>query len=171
MPFQEYLRDFVFYPPHSPPDKMGYLAQHRLLDQIPQLLDDIIIPDYCAFGSEGLEEDKLTINVFNGPRGTVSPLHKDPRGNFFCQVRGRKFVRLISPECRPNLHMFDDTMRENTSKVDVENPDLCEYPLFAKAQCEDFVMEPGDCLFIPKGYFHHVRALQRSVSVSIWFGD
>lgn len=65
----------------------GYLAQHRLPDQVPELLEDIVIPDYCAFAEGGLDEDKLTINMFVGPAGTVSPLHTDPRHNFFCQVR------------------------------------------------------------------------------------
>ena len=41
----------------------------------------------------------------------------------------------------------------------MEDPDLNEFPLFADVPCEDFVVEEGDCLFIPKGYFHHVRAL------------
>ena len=28
--------------------RIGYLAQHRLFDQVPELLRDIITPDYCA---------------------------------------------------------------------------------------------------------------------------
>lgn len=86
------------------------------------------------------------------------------------QVRGRKFVRLINPSFRQKLYLFEDLMRKNTSQVDVEVPDLGQFPDFATVQCEDFVMEAGDCLFIPKGYFHHVRSLEKSISVSIWFG-
>uniref|UniRef100_A0A915E3C9 JmjC domain-containing protein n=2 Tax=Ditylenchus dipsaci TaxID=166011 RepID=A0A915E3C9_9BILA len=184
MSFHDYLAQYVFQSEKTL--KTGYLAQHRLpvsedlphsdlrfhvKNQIPELLNDIIIPDYCAFGENGLNEDLLTINMFIGPEGTISPLHIDPRHNFFCQVRGRKFVRLINPGCRSSLYMFDDLMRQNTSQVDVENPDLKQFPRFSVVQCEDFLMEPGDCLFIPRGYFHHIRALEKSISVSIWFGD
>lgn len=56
-------------------------------------------------------------------------------------------------------------------QVDVECPDLVEFPVFSQLQCEDFIMEPGDCLFIPKEYFHFVKSLEKSISVSIWFGD
>lgn len=57
----------------------------------------------------------------------------------------------------------------HTLQVDVENPDLARFPDFSQLECEDFVMEAGDCLFIPRGYFHHIRSLQKSISVSIWF--
>ncbi|KAI1714719.1 cupin-like domain-containing protein [Ditylenchus destructor] len=167
MTFHDYLREYVF----ADSKKKGYLAQHRLPDQIPELLDDIIMPDYCAFAEGGLDEDTMTINMFIGPEGTVSPLHTDPRHNFFCQICGTKFVRLINPIWKPNLYLFEDSMRKNTSQVDVENPDLAEFPDFSQLQCEDFIMEPGDCLFIPKEYFHFVKSLDKSISVSIWFGD
>lgn len=170
MTFHEYLARYVSPPEGEEPTEPGYLAQHRLPDQVPELLDDIVIPDYCAFAEGGLDEDKITLNMFVGPAGTVSPLHTDPRHNFFCQVRGRKFVRLINPSFRQKLYLFEDLMRKNTSQVDVEVPDLGQFPDFATVQCEDFVMEAGDCLFIPKGYFHHVRSLEKSISVSIWFG-
>ncbi|KAA0186371.1 hypothetical protein HAZT_HAZT002852 [Hyalella azteca] len=62
----------------------GYLAQHQLLDQIPELLDDIIVPDYCHLGNT---EPRL--HAWFGPKGTVSPLHHDPDHNILAQVRER----------------------------------------------------------------------------------
>ncbi|XP_018023292.2 uncharacterized protein LOC108679204 [Hyalella azteca] len=59
----------------------GYLAQHQLLDQIPELLDDIIVPDYCHLGNT---EPRL--HAWFGPKGTVSPLHHDPDHNILAQV-------------------------------------------------------------------------------------
>ncbi|KAI6210022.1 JmjC domain-containing protein [Aphelenchoides besseyi] len=168
--FGEYLRDFIA---PAKPQQSGYLAQHRLLDQIPSLRQEILIPDYCALATTSIEAENMEpelINCFIGPATTVSPLHSDPRHNFFCQVEGKKFVRLIDPRHSDKIYLHDDFLRANSSQVDVEHPDYNEFPLFREVECEDFVMEAGDCLFIPRRYLHYVRALQPSISISIWFG-
>ncbi|XP_041134284.1 lysine-specific demethylase 8 [Polyodon spathula] len=146
---------------------MGYLAQHQLFDQIPELKQDICIPDYCCLG-EGDEED-ITINAWFGPGGTVSPLHQDPENNFLAQVVGSKYIRLYSPDETEKLYPHQSQLLHNTSQVEVENPDLQRFPDFAKAQFQECVLHPGEVLFIPVKYWHYVRSLDISFSVSFWW--
>ncbi|KAF7691054.1 lysine-specific demethylase 8 [Silurus meridionalis] len=145
----------------------GYLAQHQLFDQVPELKGDICIPDYCCLG-EG-DEDDITINAWFGPGGTVSPLHQDPEQNFLAQVVGRKYIRLYSPEETEKLYPHESELLHNTSQVDVENPDVDQFPDFLKATYQECVLEPGDVLFIPKQHWHYVRSLELSFSVSFWW--
>lgn len=55
------------------------------------------------------------------------------------------------------------------SQMDVEKPDLAKFPLFASAHVYDCVVDAGESLFIPKQFWHHVRSLDPSISISCWF--
>ncbi|XP_018560601.1 lysine-specific demethylase 8 [Lates calcarifer] len=146
---------------------LGYLAQHQLFDQIPELKEDIRLPDYCCLGEE--DEDNITVNAWFGPRGTVSPLHQDPQQNFLAQVVGSKYIRLYSPEDTDKLYPHQSQLLHNTSQVEVENPDAERFPEFAKAPYLECVLQPGDVLFIPVQHWHYVRSLELSFSVSFWW--
>ncbi|XP_062579825.1 lysine-specific demethylase 8-like [Saccostrea cucullata] len=143
----------------------GYLAQHQLFDQVPEMKEDIIIPDYCYLGSE----EEVDINAWFGPGGTVSPLHQDPKENFLSQVFGEKYVRLYSAEFTKSVYPHDTMLLKNTSQVDIENPDYVQFPLFKDACYSECILKPGEMLYIPKEYWHFVKSLSVSFSVSFWW--
>uniref|UniRef100_A0A8R1HPH8 JmjC domain-containing protein n=1 Tax=Caenorhabditis japonica TaxID=281687 RepID=A0A8R1HPH8_CAEJA len=143
-----------------------YLAQHRLFDQVPHLKRDVIIPDICF--SESINPDVVDMNMWIGPEGTVSPLHTDPRKNMFVQMHGTKVFRMVAPEDSEAVYPFDG-MLSNTSQVDVEHPDLTAHPDFAEIRVFDATVNAGDALFIPKTWWHYVRSVTPSISVSFWF--
>ncbi|KAL6715069.1 hypothetical protein ACLMJK_007330 [Lecanora helva] len=167
----------------------GYLAQHNLFAQVPSLRADISIPDYCftdppppASGTPltlkepqpKLEEPLL--NAWFGPAGTISPLHTDPYHNILCQVVGKKYVRLYDPHETGKLYPKDveegGVDMSNTSEVDVEGNAKereATFPLFNKARYVETILSEGECLYIPVGWWHYVRSLTVSFSVSFWW--
>lgn len=149
----------------SPTNEPGYLAQHQLFDQITELKNDITIPSYCGLG----ECDDVDINAWFGPTGTISPLHHDIKNNFLAQVVGRKYIRLYSTDYTSKLYPHSSHLLNNTSQVDVENPDLEKFPLFKDLPYLECVLSAGEMLYIPPMYWHYVRSLSTSFSVSFWW--
>ena len=151
---------------------VGYLAQHGLFAQIPALADDFSLPLYVA-------DEVGAVNVWIGTAGTRTRLHFDAYDNLLCQVAGYKFVRLVAPAESGLLYVIggggdpsssnDTTAQGNISAVDAETPDLAAHPLFGGAHPVDCLLGPGDALFIPKGWWHYVRALTVSASVNFWW--
>ena len=127
--------------------------------------EDIIIPTYCCLG----DNEDVNINAWFGPKGTVSPLHYDPKHNFLCQVMGQKYIRLYSPHLTSSLYPHESHLLENTSQVDVENPDFEKFPLFKDLPYLELVLEPGEMLYMPPKYWHFVKSLSISFSVSFWW--
>lgn len=108
MTVNEFVNRFV----DKPSDEVGYLAQYQLLEQIPQLRSDLVVPDYCYFleeegtlGNGNVQKKRIRcagnedadnfvdINCWFGPAHTVSPMHTDPRHNLLAQVCSKQMGR------------------------------------------------------------------------------
>ena len=97
-----------------------------------------------------------------GPAGTVTPLHHDTSNVLLTQVRGRKRVTLVP--ALESHRMYNDVAVY--SPVDPEAPDLERFPLYSEATAMTVTLEAGEALLIPVGWWHHVRSLDTSISVS-----
>ncbi|XP_051188420.1 lysine-specific demethylase JMJ30 isoform X1 [Lolium perenne] len=147
------------------PSNVTYLAQHPLFEQIKELHEDIMVPDYCYAGGGELQ----SLNAWFGPHGTVTPLHYDPHHNILAQVLGRKYIRLYPGSVSEDLYPHTETMLSNTSQVDLDNIDAKEFPRVQNLDFMDCILEEGDLLYIPPKWWHYVRSLSISFSVSFWW--
>ena len=103
-----------------------------------------------------------TVFFWFGPAGTVTPLHHDKQNILFAQVSGRKRITLVSPD---QSHLLYNDIGV-FSQVDCEDPDYEAYPLFESVTPMAVTLHPGEALFIPVGWWHHVRALDICINVS-----
>ena len=97
-----------------------------------------------------------------GPAGTITPLHHDTANLMMAQVYGRKRWRVISPDCTSFLYNYIGVF----SAVDLENPNYDQYPLFKHVNVMEAILEPGEIIFMPVGWWHQVKALDISISLS-----
>ena len=129
--------------------------------QLHGLLDDIgVLPDY-------MDPSRLALDtsLWFGPAGTVTPLHHDPVNLFHAQIVGRKRWRFIHTMQAPLLYNFYTFF----SPVDIDAPDYERFPLFKKARILDVIVEPGEAVFLPLAWWHHVVSLDTCISLS--FGN
>eukprot|EP00978_Attheya_sp_CCMP212_P018111 scaffold49194_cov66-Attheya_sp.AAC.2 len=163
---------------HKPPQNLPlvYLAQNDVFEGLKQ---DFTIPHLCEDSSSryyGIGNGKLyNVMIWLGPKGTVSPLHYDPMDNLLLQFVGRKRILLFPPSSSDDNYYYagEDGCQYNTSPIDVEDEeavDLERYPLFANAPpAMEAMLEPGDVLYIPQKCWHHVRSLDTSISINVWW--
>jgi len=137
------------------------------LDTLPDdLRRDVPAPPYIAGAL--WQDAKLWIS----PTGTVSYTHRDLADNLHAQVCGRKRFTLIAPEHTAGLYpktLLDST--PNGCHADIERPDFHRFPRLREV--DTFVAElgPGDAIYIPRRWWHHVRTLEASVSVNFWWAN
>ena len=138
-----------------------YLTANNELLRRPEfapLLDDIgSLPPLC-------DRSQLAnrSSFWFGPAGTVTPLHHDTLMLFHTQVVGRKRWRFVSPLEWSRVY----NLRNVFSEVDLEQPDPARFPAFADATVLEVVVEPGETMFLPLGWWHQVASLDVSLSFS-----
>jgi len=117
-------------------------------------------------------QGKLTSNMmFVGQRGCVTPAHIDEQHNIFAQLCGRKRFVLFPPGDWDKLYPFPNGHpNDRQSQVDYREPDFSRFPRFVDVKPYEAVLGPGDVLFVPQYWWHHVENLDDGcVSVNFWF--
>ncbi len=128
------------------------------------LLDKFLTTDRPA--AEGM--------MWIGPAGTVTSLHHDLTNNFIAQLVGRKRLKLLPASevgrMYNHLHVFSRI-------ADLEDPalDAAQWPRLSGAHVYDVVLEPGEILFVPLAWWHQVKSMDFSVTVTytnfLWPND
>lgn len=103
--------------------------------------------------------------------------HYDYSHNVACVVAGRRRFTLFPPDQLENLYVgpWDITLAGvPVSMVRLENPDLARYPRFriALQHARAADLGPGDALYIPYAWWHHVESLTPfNVLVNYWWNE
>lgn len=132
------------------------------------------LPGFTARHRCDLAGHTATARLWVGNATTVST-HYDLADNLMCAVAGTRRITLFPPEQLQNLYVgpLDYTLSgQPVSMVNLANPDLARYPRFAQALEHAQVVElaPGDVLYIPKLWWHHVQSLAPiNVMVNYWW--
>ncbi|MES2262313.1 MAG: cupin-like domain-containing protein [Pseudomonadota bacterium] len=103
-----------------------------------------------------------------GPAGTVTPLHCDYDDNIFAQIWGTKRIFLSPPHHDEFLYPSEANAILFGSPFNPEAPDFEKFPLARQASMIECIVNPGDLLYVPAGWYHQVRALTFSLSSNRW---
>jgi hypothetical protein len=160
-------------------NRAKYLFALRIAKQFPELLDDLkprptywdpnwldsnyLLPELPNFRLRNISG--LEMNM--GGAGSPFPfLHYDDlwTQTFITQVYGRKAWVLYPPDQTPYMYPNEDA--DNISKIPMQSQvDLAQFPLFACAKPLRVVVEQGETLYGPPGWWHTTQALTPSIAV------
>lgn len=134
------------------------------------------LPGFARDNTLPLLDPSIVPRIWIGNRVTVQT-HYDVSYNLACVVAGRRRFTLFPPEQLVNLYVgpLEFTMAgQPVSMVKLDNPDHERYPRFREALATAQVaeLEPGDAIFIPYMWWHHVESRERlNVLVNYWWDD
>lgn len=141
----------------------------NIFDHAPQLIEDFTWPDELMKGFV-----KRYPMLFTGGEGSITHMHFDIDLSHILhtQFSGRKRVLLFPFEEQHKLYRkpfevlsmvdFSNYYDAEKSKVDYD-----KFPALRKANGYDIVLEHGDTLFMPAGYWHHMEYLDSGFAMSL----
>lgn len=153
MPFNEYLSLIE----REPTDLRLFLFP--VFKYKPALLKDFDYPDITG-GYVHLPF------MFFGPKGSITRMHQDidMSNVFLTQFEGRKRVVLFAPDQSHLLYKLPFNVH---STVDIDHPDYDTYPGLHYVKGMEGILEYGDTLFMPSGYWHHIEYLEGGYGLSV----
>lgn len=124
---------------------------------------DNFFPDFLKSHTMPMCADTVRPRMWLGNK-TVVGTHNDDSENIACVIAGKRRFTFFPPEQLPNLYIgpLDKTPAgAPMSLVDLRNPDYEQFPHIKQALATATIAElaPGDAVYVPTLWWHHVEAL------------
>jgi hypothetical protein len=139
----------------------------NIFDHAPQLIEDFTWPEHLMKGFV-----KRYPMLFTGGAGSITHMHFDIDLSHILhtQFAGRKRVLMFPFEEQYKLYRKPYevlSLADFSNYYEDSNPDYDKFPALKLAQGLDFILEPGDTLFMPSGYWHHMEYLESGFALSL----
>jgi hypothetical protein len=134
------------------------------------------LPGFTAQNPNPILDGAIEGRIWLGNRA-VTAAHFDESSNVAFVVAGRRRFTLFPPETIGDLYIGPIGYAPTgtpISLVDFDAPDMARFPRFAQAMENALVadLEPGDGIYIPPLWFHHVRSLDAyNMLANYWWKD
>jgi hypothetical protein len=141
----------------------------NIFSHAPQLTEDFTWPDHLMKGFV-----KRAPMLFVGGQGSITHMHFDIDLSHILhtQFSGRKRVLLFPYKEQYKLYRkpFEVlSIADFSNYYDIEKSklDITQFPAVQFAQGFDTILERGDTLFMPGGYWHHMEYLDSGFAMSL----
>ncbi|NMF61951.1 hypothetical protein DP113_25295 [Brasilonema octagenarum UFV-E1] len=149
-------------------EKFLYLRDLNLSSN-PKLYEDYKVPVYFRDWLQRLPQKlvkKYYLNFYSiyvGAKDTSIGLHFDFLGmpGWVALISGRKRFVLFTPNLIPDAKDILSYGEDENFNGNLEN-----FPLYANANPVEVILEPGEIIYIPSKWWHHVKNLENSVSLN-----
>jgi hypothetical protein len=140
----------------------------NIFDHAPQLIKDFTWPEDLMKGYV-----KKYPMLFTGGQTSITHMHFDIDLSHILhtQFAGRKRVLLFKNEEQHKLYRkpFEVLSLADFSNYNQSsgNPDYEKFPALRYAKGYDLILNPGDTLFMPAGYWHHMEYIDSGFAMSL----
>lgn len=160
------LRHFIDH--YHDDDSMTYVVS----DLPSQMYHDMgVLPSFGSCGE--MSRHIAEINLWWSGGGGRSVLHKDAYNQLNCLLNGTKHWKLVENKYEKDIYKHPEPENEvgGFSDIDPRAVDLIKHPNVMKIEWSNFTIHAGDCLFLPKSYYHQVDSYDtHNLAVSVLFG-
>jgi len=147
------------------------------------LTNDFSLPSFF------ISAPTVAINLWMGSSdpevGQKSGLHHDYENNLYVLIKGRKKVKLYSPEDSFNLypigkiidishhgsHYYCNERDSHWSQITCETPESTikeKFPRYLEAKPLYCEVNEGEMLYIPPGWWHEVTSYGNHIALNFW---
>lgn len=127
----------------------------------PSLLQDIDMPEWYSYSPSA-------VMFWSSILGNSCGLHFDVMPNCNVQIIGRKHFVLYPPTDSSRLYPRDG--RVSNCWYDPNEADFARFPKARAAHPWTCILEPGEAIYIPPGWYHQVTVLSAwAVNVNFWW--
>ena len=140
----------------------------NIFDHAPQLINDFTWPEHLMKGFV-----KKYPMLFTGGQTSITHMHFDIDLSHILhtQFAGRKRVLLFGYDQQHKLYRkpFEVLSLADFSNYNQGNgtPDYEKFPALKYAVGYDLILNPGDTLFMPAGYWHHMEYIDSGFAMSL----
>lgn len=154
------MKDYVEILKSGPTDLRIFFF--NILQKCPQLLKDFTYP------AIGLKFFKKLPVLFFGGEGSRVLLHYDIdlANNVHFNFHGKKDIILFPFDQRKYLYHVPYSI-VSMEEIEFDRPDYKKYPALQYAEGYRVILQPGETLFIPSAYWHYMRYLTPSISMTL----
>jgi hypothetical protein len=164
-------------------DLLSQIETHLADERPPTYYVASLLVDSTLPGLRNDNDLKLDVHGIESPptiwigNRTIASCHYDAPNNIACCAVGRRRFTVFPPDQIFNLYpgpLEPTPGGQAVSLVDLHAPDFEKYPRFREALAagQSAELEPGDAIFIPSMWWHHVEGLSPfNTLINYWWSS